>query len=809
MSEITFSDKNKGDLLTHENINEIKAANDDNNSRIVTLESKSPTTDQKDALDGASSPSADNQFLTKADYASAIIYDETDLVTAITNTVTGDWIIASDITLTAARTIPSGVTLEFINNAIIDLNGFILIGTNTIIKAGSVKIFEYDRTAAYIDGTWDVKHWNCRWFGAIPDGTATRATFSEGVLTANSSGLEMIYDGYDNYDPIQKALDTAYKVNVKDVYLPIGRYTIEDTLQIGWSGYHNIRFYGDGAARIGSVNEGGNSRTIIQYNGVYAAISVNSGYGASIYDLYLVGHSSTTYRNFFAMWQNTTVYAPNPEDWNSEWVNYFCDNYGLNQFSPYAGIVTDAYINYDSELTMYPLPTLPAYQATFITQSSTRFQMDRVDIFGFTLGFGLEIGNYEDNAEFYDFRSINISSCVYGVSTGSNQARNTGFYDSNLGNNYIALSNDVFGLQNGGFYGNVMNCSFDGCYKIFDLKADISPITFTNCYSENGYMVGRWGALSANQANLTLNNCTFRPVAEITNPLGIPSYYLYGSNISLINSNISITSGEGSYVLPIISERWECLNSRFSNSTGYESQMGIFPATASDESLIRIENSKESLINSRGLPYNKYDGNYKMYSRFVEGDMILSDLVYDDSSNIFTATNTYNNRPYAGDIIGNRYGSHGFAVVLHYDISTKVITAMLINGFRLDGSTYIPHNDLTTGLYHIYRTSYRWFDRPLIVNSVEDNTLYLNEFDSNLVVGNLLYLLFKDGVYSPSITNTVITAVDEDNSTVTIYNSSGMDFTHNKIYGYIMENGTNDFWSEYTDIQTLITTYNS
>ena len=89
-----------------------------------------------------------------------------DFDSLISNASAGVWMIISDITLDANKTIPAGVTLQF-RNAKINLGGFTLTGTNTKIDAGLTQIFDI---SANLEGEWNVIESYTEWFGAVGDG---------------------------------------------------------------------------------------------------------------------------------------------------------------------------------------------------------------------------------------------------------------------------------------------------------------------------------------------------------------------------------------------------------------------------------------------------------------------------------------------------------------------------------------------------------------------------------------------------------------------------------------------------------------
>lgn len=96
-----------------------------------------------------------------------LINNLSDLDYLITNTTTGLWIVNADVTLDANKTLPTGVVLSF-NNSQLNLNGFTLTGTNTVLLSAPTQIFN---NTADVEGTWDIEYAYFEWFGAVGDGT--------------------------------------------------------------------------------------------------------------------------------------------------------------------------------------------------------------------------------------------------------------------------------------------------------------------------------------------------------------------------------------------------------------------------------------------------------------------------------------------------------------------------------------------------------------------------------------------------------------------------------------------------------------
>ena len=122
-----------------------------------------------------------------------------DFDSLILNASTGVWMVISDITLDANKTIPTGVTLQF-RNAKINLGGFNLTGSNTKINTGLTHIFD---TNGVLNGSWVVPFVYPQWFGADGGGIIDETEF------------------------IQKAIDFSIITQSK-VHIPAGDYLVDN-----------------------------------------------------------------------------------------------------------------------------------------------------------------------------------------------------------------------------------------------------------------------------------------------------------------------------------------------------------------------------------------------------------------------------------------------------------------------------------------------------------------------------------------------------------------------------------------------------
>lgn len=732
----------------------------------------------------------------------------------------------------AIVTLPSSSRLLFTGGSINNFNE--LIGSQTDINVvGQYKVFDYSRSTQVLKGTWSHEEWNAAWFGLVADGVAIRGNWNPDTDTFtpgqdNLTDFDIQYSGTDNWDGIQKALDSAYITNITKVYIPNGRYYCASPLNMGWAGYKSMTLRGQRDYKIGDVTEFSTTD-----NGTYLlmgtfdyGINVNSGYGCVLKDFAIFGYNAMTYRREVAMWQNSidgrNFYPAEPKDWNSPYTNDMMqsDGYGLGKYNAYVGLGTDAFINWDTIDGGYqkrPLPT-PPVGVTFTGSSaknSTKFRLRRVSVWGFSVGFGMALGNFSNNCDFYNFYNFINKASVYGLTNGSNQSRNTGIYDSDFGHLQTAITDDRVGGTTGNtgtaYYGYCSNTDFDACGQLIDVDNPQAGFYFVNAYTENTYKIGIWGEYSdeTERAPLTFESSKFRLIADENNTLGIPTNYFTGNKLTLLNSSIQ---NENGVIFTLMARHFTASNG-FVKIITDDVESGFI-----NNCIMAYRNKSSDVTWSRSyleadkLNYSKYGGLQKVLptndsSNDTNLIPITNSITFDDTTReLYMNYTALFKDVRLGDVIGSKIGLNSFSVVkeLGTDGGGAYLRSYVTNGFRKiknapDDYSYILDNDMTVGNYDVIYKSIRWFDAPLnVLNYTEGaNAVFtLEEWDANLVVGYKLYLEIDDSIQADK--RPLITAIDEAAKTVTT--DASVTFSRSgKIFGYRISDAR-DYWTTLPNI---------
>ena len=119
-----------------------------------------------------------------------IINSVTNFNNLVTAGTSGVWLVLTTFTMSASKTLPAGVKLEF-RDTQINLGGFDLTGTDTKIDANLNQIF-----VGQPIGTWDVDNVYPEWFGTTGDGLVddlVEIQYAEDFSTLTTTKRSLIF----------------------------------------------------------------------------------------------------------------------------------------------------------------------------------------------------------------------------------------------------------------------------------------------------------------------------------------------------------------------------------------------------------------------------------------------------------------------------------------------------------------------------------------------------------------------------------------------------------------------------------------
>jgi len=324
----------------------------------------------------------------------------------------------------------------------------------------------------------------------------------------------------DSSDAIQAAIDYAISTSKQSVYLPAGRYRIDKTLQLGsGNSFVSVYLYGDGKAYRGESQFTG---TIIYSTFSNAPmIAVNSGRGTTITNLALRGLNYN--------WIETKglgTLAPLLDDLDvSNWVDPSLNANAASRYAPYCAIAIDPYSG------STPSPAYP--DATYGKAPSSETNIQDVHITGFVVGVAIKPSDDNANADYTRLTDCVIDFCTYAVSAGNTQSRLVGLTNTNIVQVYTGLSTNVIGKQTGRGSFTVLNCEFGNIIKWIDATSALGgPCTFTGCYGEVVYSIGKYSTTGASSEPIVFTGCSFGFDAQEAR--GVPKYLLDATNTDVV-----------------------------------------------------------------------------------------------------------------------------------------------------------------------------------------------------------------------------------------------------------------------------------
>ena len=432
----------------------------------------------------------------------------------ISGATSGNWIIINDITLDANKTIPSGVTLHF-NGGKININEFILIGTNTKIESGLIEIFD---TNQEFGGTWKIKEIYPQWFGALGDGVN------------------------DDTFAIQSAIDMGIQTLISLIKIPSGTYKITNTLHLGYgSGFAHVDLIGSGLPYKGEAF-GGTTIDASSFSNA-PAINTQGMRRVRIEHLAIFG-ANKVYVETNGLGADSTALD---DTLASNWYNPILDANGNSSTAPYSGICIDGYSG-TSPATPYPNVSYPNWSG-IVTQYNKNFssaiKLNNVAIYGFQVGVVTQPSGSDGNGDFLNMTDTTIGYCVSAVSISHTQARNLGVNgNSNFGNCHTIFTTVTHGKKTGNIAGLIDNLSMGGNYQIFDINSSYGAIKMISCYGELMFKLGDTGVGSSNHGKNTFIGCTFKFSSINKGGRGVPKYWLEGDKAFAYFSGCSISTTE-------------------------------------------------------------------------------------------------------------------------------------------------------------------------------------------------------------------------------------------------------------------------
>lgn len=419
--------------------------------------------------------------------------------------------------------IPENCTLKFEGGSLSNCN---LVGNNTSIITAQIKILDINANRYYVSGTFNIVEWNAIWFGAISDCKTLNNTFI----------------GTDNFSAIQTTINAAYNTNIKNVYIPTGKYKLSKPLLIGYTGYHSFNIYGDFTNGIEDVSIG----TKLYFDTPIGGLFISSLRKTSIKNLMIVGLS-----------KNKPTLGKSIE--KSDFFSGNITNNGvINQ-----GIAVGSIFKNPNFVPWY----VPPFSIKYDGYSSS-IEFNNIAISGFYVGLGVQLINSSGSEDFHKLEKVLIRQCCYGYVANGNQSRNQLINTCNINSCWCAYTNSLLSNITGNTNGIFQNYNFDGCFKVFEFRGGNDNLHLNSCYAESIYMIGTIFS-SANASNVILNDCTFSILQ-----------YKNVSILPIIDGNI--TWSEDKYIY--------CRNSNIRVNTDDDSARFIIPSCVVLDDLLGLEN---------------------------------------------------------------------------------------------------------------------------------------------------------------------------------------------------------------------------
>lgn len=690
------------------------------------------------------------------------------LTQAMMNTANTIYHIQYDYDLNGQTiTMPAGCVLEFDGGSL--ANG-IIVGNNTGIIAGECQIFSFDRTQHYISGTWNIKRWNVKWFGAVGDGACTE------------SNGNTIFAGTDNYPALQTALDTAYKCSPHSVEIPTGFYRISKGLIMNYTAYKSMEVVG--TAFPSNYPEGFNGGAVLLCEGEYG-IAVNRMRKAKISNITFIGLNYAFQRANNIGLNNPANGMLLPTGFIGEELGAMSES-GIGRYNPYSAIVLDGFVA-PATNTSYSEPTLPPYlsiSSMYQSGGNSGVTIEDCNVSGFGVGISQYPSNADANGDYSKIIRCYLSYNVYGVAIGNSQSREFVISESNITNSHTAIITTLIGKQQGRIGTTINNCDFSANINIINGGAQLTATTFKNCTGELLYALGKTSVLDYNIPNVSFEDCYFklgRPYFS-DDDLGVP-VYLFEGPVNMRNVRIDYEDDGHSEkrigAINLVSIRVRCNieNVKCFAFTASATNRGSY-----EPPLVVYGNNFNSFY-----PHNAY-GNFKseMWATYQQEKMWFSfpAPIYTRAGSFtftdFNATDGTLVMPSNSKVtemaVGDVVVCSAFAGIIIRIESNGSYAVRLTNGFKKKNGVYSLINDngsvAATPMYMLSRKRYLTLSENYylrVATHPSDNVITLDHWSNDLAVGMTLF-------YAEQLPNSIrqdtgalpyITALDSTTKQVT------------------------------------------
>jgi hypothetical protein len=319
---------------------------------------------------------------------------------------------------------------------------------------------------------------------------------------------------YDMQPAIQKAVDWLvwFSLGVGGyvrgrLRVGAGILRIDRPVQLNYGfAYRSIIFEGEGVLRGGE--HGMTGTAIVATFGDAPAIAVSGGLDVVIKQMAIVGINAAHILSVINGVAAMSHLQP------TAWVDPALPASASSRYAPYAGIAIDPYAG-PQPVVHYPDVDFPPEFSDIEFQygklPSGNITIEDVRIDGFVVAVALQPSDYDGNGDFVHLTRVAMWFNVYGLSWGNSQGRAITMTDCTTAFLHTVIATTVHGKRTGNPQITLTGCAFMTGIQVFEvmnLGYGVGP-SFTGCFAEAMYMLGKCNGQSQSAGGLTFNNCEF------------------------------------------------------------------------------------------------------------------------------------------------------------------------------------------------------------------------------------------------------------------------------------------------------------